>query len=600
VCKWVRIAVASASAAMGALFAWLGLARYTSFHNPTFDLAMYVRMAWGFVHGDLWDPVVGSIALGLHLSPVLAPLGLLGIAFGTAEVLLVAQAAAFAAAAWPLARMGERRFGSAGAIAVAAAWLLHPNLGHVAGQEFHPGSMAILPLAWGMDALDRNDARGLLWATAGALLCREDLGLMTALMAASLLWARRGHANGSARPAWIALGVSLGVVVVFAAVLHPLFAPAEGSLEAHFGEWGESLPQVLWTWLTEPARVAAHLVQPDGAAYLAAVLGTLLFLPLLSPRWLLVALPVLGINLMSHFPAAVRFEEHYLTPALPALMAAAVEGAGRSASWIRRLPRWVVPTALATGMAVAHLQIGGTPASADFDASLFQRDERTEAAERVVAAIPPAVSVQAPPPLLPHLAERHRIHRAPPPERETRFVVLDLSHRERYQGEETLLRTAQEPNARIWLGRPDHAVIVHAPPFVLLERGKAPFDGVGREYLVGRSSPEAGVPITTCLSVLGAEHLGDDRVAFDVVARTPCWRDMALRVGVLPRPTRTELPFDGILSPAHLRRGDRLRTVHRVPGASGASVVHVGAVRSSGCKPMHGDPYSVAIGLETR
>jgi hypothetical protein len=581
---------------MGAIFAWLGLARFHTFHNETFDLAMYARMAWGYVHGQVWDPIVGANFLGLHLSPVLAPLGLLGTLFGTVQVLLVAQAVALAAAAWPLARIGARRFGTVGAVAGAAAWLLHPNIAHVAGYEMHPGTLAVLPLAWGLDALDRQDARGLAWATAGVLLCREDLGLMTALMAASFIWAHR-----PARPprgAWVALGLSVGVLGLFLLVLHPIFAPPEGSLEAHFGAWGGSLPQVLWTWLTEPGRVLGHLLDAERLAYVGAVLGSLALLPLLAPRWVLLSLPVLAINLMSHFPAAIEVQEHYLTPALPALVAAALAGAHRLAQWLASVPRWAVPTALTGSVVAAHLVAGGTPLSASFDPQPFRPDARTEAAVRVRAAIPDGASVQAPPPILPHLAEREWVRRAPPPERVTDYVVLDLSHRDRYWGEETLLRTAQEPLARTWLARDDHAVVLWAPPYALLQRGRSPEEGVGRRFVVGRASPDVGVPITTCLSVLGATHLGGDRVALDLVARAPCWRDMALRLGVLPRPTRAELPFDGILSPEHLRRGDRLRSEHEIPGAAHAQIVHVGAVRSSGCKPVHGDPYSVAVTLE--
>jgi hypothetical protein len=141
-------------------------------------------------------------------------------------------------------------------------------------------------------------------------------------------------------------------------------------------------------------------------------------------------------------------------------------------------------------------------------------------------------------------------------------------------------------------------VVVSAPPYALLERDRSPHEGIGWRHVVGRAPVDAGAAITTCLSVLGAEHLGEDRVAFDLVARGPCWRDLALRVGAHPRPTRAELPFDGILSPEHLRAGDRVRTVHEVPGAAHTQIVHIGAVRSCGCKAVHGDPYSVAVTLE--
>ena len=53
-------------------------------------------------------------------------------------MLLAAQSLALALAAWPLSLIGARRFGPRGGVAAALAYLLYPNLGHVATYEFHP------------------------------------------------------------------------------------------------------------------------------------------------------------------------------------------------------------------------------------------------------------------------------------------------------------------------------------------------------------------------------------------------------------------------------------------------------------------------------
>src|SRR5690606_5560195 len=108
------------------------------------------------------------------------------------------------------------------------------------------------------------------------------------------------------------------------------------------------------------------------------------------------------------------------------------------------------------------------PLSRDFDRAAFEPDAASYAARKVLAAIPDAASVQAPDPLLPHVAERPIVRRAPPPEAGTDYVVLDVSHRERYARSEDLLRTMEEPIVRRWLARPDHALLVYAPPYALL------------------------------------------------------------------------------------------------------------------------------------
>ncbi len=122
----------------------------------------------------------GAHVLGLHASPVLVPLGWLGMLVGTVPVLLLALTLSAGLAAQRLAQMGARTLGPWGALA-GLAFALHPNLSHVLSYEFHPGTLALGPLVWTLDALDRRDARGLLWATVAVLLCREDLAAITAL-----------------------------------------------------------------------------------------------------------------------------------------------------------------------------------------------------------------------------------------------------------------------------------------------------------------------------------------------------------------------------------------------------------------------------------
>ena len=67
-----RIAIWICSAAFAALGAIEALSRFATFHNRTFDLALYACQAWGLAHGDLWEPVIGCHFFGTHVAVVLA------------------------------------------------------------------------------------------------------------------------------------------------------------------------------------------------------------------------------------------------------------------------------------------------------------------------------------------------------------------------------------------------------------------------------------------------------------------------------------------------------------------------------------------------
>lgn len=594
---------------VGGLFYVLALLRWATFHNETFDLAFYARISWALARFDPNESIVGGHFLGLHISPVLLPLGWLGHLFGQVPVLLLAQSAAVALTAWPLASVGARRFGDAGGLATAIAWLLYPNVSHVATFEMHPGTLAVLPIAWALDAVDRGSTRGLVLATLGVIACREDLAMVTAMIGLLAVWRARpwGDApswRGLARAGWWVAGTSVAYVLLFALVIHPAFAPEQGSMELHFGRWGTSAASAAGYLLTHPGELIAHLAQPNRLLYLPKILAPLALLPLLAPRWLLAAAPVLAINLVSVFPTTTWIDSHYLTPAVPVLIVGAVEGAEVLLRRLRsaasdRAGRWI----LLVPVVISHLIAGGTPASAWFvfhSWRAFVPDGRTDAARAVVARIPPDASVQGPDELLPHLAERRVVHRGPPPERQDGYVVLRLDHRRRLAHDEDVLRVSEEPLARNWLSKPDHGVLVAEMPYVLLRRGLEPRAGVAGRYFAGMADPEAGVGVTRCLAVLSAQRR-DGGVELALVVREACPADLAVRIGAgsVWRPGRVDLLFDGLLSPAHLRRGDRVWSFHRLYPSEQAEVLEsglrIGALRSSGARVEPDDPTAVTI-----
>ena len=601
--------VGSLIAAWGLVFSALGVARYVTFHNETFDLAFYNRIAWGIAHQDFWEPMVDAHFYGLHLSFVLVPLAPLTWFTDAAPVMIVLQAFALAGSAWPLAKIGAARFGASGALAAAVAWLFYPNIAHVAGYEFHPGSLAVFPLAWLAYGIDQKSPRAFALGTIGALLCREDLALVTMCAAALYAFA---HAD-QRRAAAIAGGGSLVYLAFFLFVLHPHYAPANGSLQLHFPTAGESggVVAAVASFVTEPGYWVDHFSDLRRVLYLPKLLAPLAFLPLLRARWLLPTLPVLGINLLSAWPTTTDLDVHYLTPALPFLVVGALHGADRAMRSTPLLGWWCVALPAVAG----HLIAGGTPLSADFDAAAFRPDPHRAGATELVARVGPDASVQAPYPFLPHFAQRRVLHRASRPEGNDDFYVLDVSHRRRFAGNEDLIRTSEEPNVRDWLARDDHAVVASAGDYLLLERGADPRAGLGARAIEGRADPGSGQRIAACLRVRSAElgdaltagvgnasgEVGDRVLRLRFVATGECPSDLVIRLGIGRRPSRVDLLADGWLSPAHFRSGDAIVSEHRASAELVAAIrehgLRVGALRQSGARPEHADPVAVDVAV---
>jgi uncharacterized membrane protein len=578
------------------------LARYATYHNRTYDLALYARQAWGLAHHEFWDPLVNAHFLGTHVALVLWPLGLLGLRFGTVNVLLIAQSLAFALAALPLARIGARRFGSAGALCAALTWLLYPNISQVASYEFHPGSLAVLPLALALDALDRRRALAFVLACLGLLACRADLALLTLLLGAAAAYPARAERALRAAGGGIVL-LSLGYLALQFLVLRPRYWAAHTSLDLHFARWGGSPFGMLRALFQQPSLVRDHLLEPQRLSYLPRVLLPLAGLPLLAPRWLLFTLPFLAINLISTFPTTTELYSHYLTLAVPSLVVAALDGLANLAARARQRD-WslVVPGAMSALLLLSLLsnfRSGGLPWSRDFDAGAYRADDGSKAAARVVAAIPAAASLQAPDRLLPHLIERARLFRGPPPDRAADYVVLDVSQRDRYARRENLLRTIEEPVARSWLARRDYGLVQAEPGLLLLARDRDPRAGPAARYLTRESASRLGIALTRCLSVLSA-WLDPQGLELELSAHAPCPADLALRVGSSARPERVDLLFDGLLSPAQLH-DEKVFSWHALDASERAEIsehgLRLGALRASGEPPELGDPVSLPIPL---
>lgn len=570
--------------------------RYATFHNRTFDLAFYARMAWGMAVFDYWDPILEAHIFGLHLSPILFPIGWLGRLVGTVPVLLGAQALAFGGAAMCLGRLGNRHLGERGWLLGALLLLLHPNVAHAATYEAHPGTLAIWPLAWALERFDAKDARGLVLATLGVLLCREDLALITTLFGAVALTQRE------TRNAGIGIIVaSLGYFFYFALVLHPQHAPDLGSLQLHFGRWGNSFGEVLVNWLTHPLAVLEHLAQPRQLTYMAKLLAPFLALLLFAPRLWIPALPVLGINLMSEFPTSVHLSEHYTTPALPMLVAATLITAGR----LPEEHKAKASGALYASMAIAFL-VGG-PWTLHGE---YRNDDRSEASAAMLQAIETRDpehhrSLQVPYPLLAHVAERPRVFRAPPPDRNADLVIVDGSHRSQWAHQETLLRTDEEPILRNWLSREDYGLVAHHGPWYLFERNadgrngpaQSMFAGVQPNFVPGEQR------LTDCLRIVSA-HRSPRGARLRFRATSACPSDLGLRLHT-EHPQRdnrrVDLLFEGLLSPRQLRAGDVLEVDHDFEQNELGTALYIGLVRSSGARSLPEDPpwVRVPIAAET-
>ncbi len=576
---WTRVSNIALGAAV--LFSFLSLARYRTFHNETFDLAFYARMVWGAGHLDLQNPMVGAPLWGLHLSWLIFPLGLLGRLVSIVPMLLVVQAACVASAGIPLARIAVRRTGYPIAADIAlGVYLLTPTIASIATYEFHPSSIALLPLCIALDNFDRRDLTHGTLALTLAALCREDVALVAALVGLTLSLRREHRAVGLAT---FFFWTAYFVVYVF--LIAPRFLPRTGSLQLHFGHLGGSPAGIVSSIFRHPLAVLLTLATPLRLLYVPRLLVPVAFTALLRPRWLLPALAPVAINLLSQFPTAPEVHSHYSPLAIPFVLVACAHSVGYLiVLGGRHGDRWAVGAMVSIALGSLWMQhrSGVLPVlGARFDPHAFVPDQRMEALDAVIEVIPPDASVSGPDYFLPHVAERPRLFRYPPPPRSVDYLVVSTEHRATYTGTQELWRNTEEQTVRAALNWDHYGVYAVVGPFIVLK-----LHWPVRTYARGRYvelDPDprvhpAHLDIGPSLSIAGwgitpAQH--GTHVVILLVPKLPWPSDLNFEVGwgpMVPHLDRQDplhtyafLPFDGAFQSPFVRVGEVVRTEVDIP-----------------------------------
>jgi uncharacterized membrane protein len=404
----------AAAAAWAAGFSALSVLRHRAFNTGRFDLGNMVQAVWSTAHSHplrvtaLDGQQISRLAS--HFDPILAAFAPLWWIWPSPDMLVVAQAAAIAAGAFPVFHLARKHLGSDRAgLGFALAYLLYPATQWLALNEFHPVALACPLLLFAFWYLDEGRLVPFAIFALAACATKEEIGLVVAGLGVWYALARRRWAAG----ALVAVGgVLVSALAIYVVVPH--FNGASSSFYSRYGEVGGSAGGILKTAFTHPLRLGRHAFDAHGLHYLGELVLPLGALCLLAPAALIAALPELALNLLSQnrFQSSIHF--HYTGGLIPPLVAAAVFGAAR----LRRLrPRWAthVPAALVGLGLAANWHLGAVPlwryvpGGEDLQATYTDVTEHDRVAARAVALVPEGAVVSATNALGAHLSSRRRV-----------------------------------------------------------------------------------------------------------------------------------------------------------------------------------------------
>jgi uncharacterized membrane protein len=415
------IAVLLMSLGFAVLFSWLAVARNLSYQSHAFDLGNMDQALWNTVHGRtlrFTDMQVGPRVLtsrfAIHVEPILVPLSLLYVVWADPRIILIVQACVVACGALPLyllARDLLRR--PLLALVVPVGYLAHPSLQNAVLDDFHAVALSAAFLAWAIFFVYRENLAGFTIAAVLSAATKEEVGLTVAGLGVWLALKGRRRAGATA----VFLGVAWFLICL--QVIVPHFNPAGRSpYLARYGYLGHGLISIVGGLLTDPARALDALVRPDRQAYLLYLLHPLGLLPLAGAPMLLVALPVLAINMLSADPTMYSGYYQYSVELVPVVVAATAFGLcffDRLATRIRStMAGPVLPTLcllVLAGAAYDCWRWGFTPLSLGYAVPSSGAHQAAE--DRALSLIPRGSPVAAADEMEPHLSHRTWIYLLP-------------------------------------------------------------------------------------------------------------------------------------------------------------------------------------------
>ncbi len=291
--RWIPLLI---GAGIAVFTIWAAIGRIEGLETDV-DLAGYSQTLWLLTQGNVPRPsLFGSDVhlLELRWSFVMYPLGLVATVISPPRLLAVSQGLALGLTVFPLWRLAREvaklRIGAASSLCLAYA--LHPATHRIVVEDFHPVALAI-PAIIGAAYFGATKRWAWYWiCIVFALLCRADLGLALGFWGFVLL------GDGERRAGLWTMGVgfiwSLGLLLVAQPLIGQAAIP-----DTRSGYKGQMLGDVSLTSLRDPVTALQTLVTQDNLLLVIALLTPVIFLPLLSLRHLLPAVPLAGLLLLS-------------------------------------------------------------------------------------------------------------------------------------------------------------------------------------------------------------------------------------------------------------------------------------------------------------
>jgi len=407
--------------------------RYHTFGSRSLDLGNMDQAIWNTLHGlpyhQTSQPGINN-RLSLHVEPILVPISLLYLIYSGPETLFVLQTIVVALGAIPVFALACLKLKNEGlALIFAVAYLMYPALQAANILDFHAVTMAPTFLLAAFYYLETDRSRWFAFFAILAVACKEEIALIVMMMGLYALIFQQKRQLGL-----ITMGLSLGWAFLAVFIIPPMFVKTENVHWGRYNHLGNSPFDIILNFFVQPQLALNHLREINVLDYFHLLLAPTAYTALFSPHLLLLALPSLGINLLSNFPPMHQVNTLiYAAPIIAAVFISSIFGAAiiiRLLNHKLRIPNSLTYLLLGvfvfSATLVYHTQYGFFPGGGQFR-GWPSITEHHHNAERIFAKIPPDAALAAEDRLNPHVSQRETLHIFDGNTNDINYIVLDVT-----------------------------------------------------------------------------------------------------------------------------------------------------------------------------
>lgn len=337
-----RVAPWAAVTMLAMLLGAMSLAKYSALHSNVLDLGVFQFNFFAVTGYGEWQRAVSG-----HAQPLMSLWAGVYSALPAAlapQVLLAAQAVMLVL---PVALLW-RHFGGP----MAAAYALYAPLWINAHFDFHLDHLAVPLLLVFYLAVKAGKPYTAMIPALLLMGVKEPFALLAIACGVFLIWVGLRRSAGMAAGgqltltatqcrAFTASGLMLvvGGAVYFYVAAHymiPYFTSGvHGWLDSGAFSWlGHSIGEMVPALLTRPLEILREILSTPGKlTYLFVVFGLLAFIPFLAPGYLIPALPLLAIAMLSSVPNYYDYNTHYTAGLIIPVMFAFIHGLPKAHAW---------------------------------------------------------------------------------------------------------------------------------------------------------------------------------------------------------------------------------------------------------------------------